>query len=43
MYLSNEKKFDILWSVCKVIMIFTRGQSSLEKEFPVNSRGNLER
>ena len=43
MYLSNEKKFDVLWSVCKVIMIFTRGQSSLEKEFPVNSRGNLER
>ena len=43
MYLSNEKKFDILWSVCKVIMILTCGQSSLEKGSPVNSRGNLER
>lgn len=25
MYLSNEKKFDILWSVSKVIMILTCG------------------
>ena len=33
---SNEKKFDILWSVFKMIMILSDGQSSLEGAFSFN-------
>ena len=33
---NNEKKFDVLWSVCKMIMIFSHGQISIERGFSVN-------
>lgn len=35
-FLSNEKKFDIIWSACKIIMILPHGQSSIERRFSVN-------
>ena len=34
-FLINETKFDVLWNVCKMIMIFSHGQSSLKTRFPV--------
>ena len=37
-FLSNKKKFDILWSVYKMIMIVSHEQSSREGEFSVNNK-----
>ena len=37
-FLSNKKKFDILWSVYKMIMIVSHEQSSREGEFSVKTR-----
>ena len=35
-YLADEKKYENLWYVCKIVMILSDGQSSIEHGFSIN-------
>ena len=34
--LADEKKYENLWYVCKIVMILSHGQSSIERGFSLN-------